>query len=161
MPRRGPGGRCNKSRHLKLCKKRPEPAPIDNSVPPGSDLETTVDELLARPRCATCADDQCGDQGKDLVACDDHEPAAMPECEGEACTIAPDPILDAPFSERPQGPASGDAPLTTTGLRQWLVDELMALTDRAEARGFRLAANISWGEELSANLTVCKEASRR
>jgi len=92
----------NKSRHLKLCKKRPEPAPIDNSVPPGSDLETTVDELLARPRCATCADDQCGDQGKDLVACDDHEPAAMPECEGEACTIAPDPILDAPFAPEPR-----------------------------------------------------------
>lgn len=85
-------------------------------------------EILARPRCSTCADDQCGDRGKDLIACDDHEPtgphylgdaeteeealalieqaekdlAAMPACESGSCTIQPDPVLDAPFAPEPR-----------------------------------------------------------
>lgn len=159
------------------------------------------------PKCSTCADDQCGDRGKDVPACDDHEPekcpicgkpraewkgeegpwryggvdycslpcmwatrgptkdkqakdlAAIPECESGTCTIGPDPVLDAPFSQQPQGP-TGDTPLTPRGLRQWLVDELMVLTDRAEARGFRVETSVSWGEDLSANIVVSKEAVR-
>jgi hypothetical protein len=114
----------------------PAPTPIDDTVPPGSELmgldkghndALGAYELSKPPTCATCSDSGCGDQGKDLIACDDHEPgptvrrgrmapvgphydpeqaaedlAAMPDCESGRCTIQPDPVLDAPFAPEPR-----------------------------------------------------------